>query len=66
MVPEQWREAALSPPAAWGGALGPGVLRASPEDFQVDEILGFEASGAGPHALLRVRKRGANTEWVAR
>ena len=66
MVPEQWREAALSPPAAWGGALGPGVLRASPEDFQVDEFLGFEASGAGPHALLRVRKRGANTEWVAR
>ena len=46
--------------------LGTGVLRASPEDFEVDEILGFDASGEGPHALLRVRKRGANTEWVAR
>ena len=27
---------------------------------------GSSASGEGPHALLRVRKRGANTEWVAR
>ena len=42
------------------------MLRATPEDFEVDEILGFAASGEGPHALLRVRKRGANTEWVAR
>jgi len=42
------------------------VLRATPEDFVVDEILGFPAGGDGPHALLRVRKRGANTEWVAR
>jgi tRNA pseudouridine13 synthase len=42
------------------------VLRATPEDFEVDEILGFTAGGEGPHALLRVRKRGANTEWVAR
>ncbi len=66
MIPDQWRDAALAPPAAWGGPLGAGVLRAAPEDFQVDEILGFEASGAGPHALVRVRKRGANTEWVAR
>jgi tRNA pseudouridine13 synthase len=41
-------------------------MRASPEDFTVDEILGFEAAGSGPHALLRVRKRGANTEWVSR
>ena len=65
-LPDTWRQAALAPPCAWGGALSTGVLRASPEDFQVDEILGFEAAGAGPHALLRVRKRGANTEWVAR
>lgn len=65
-VPESWRQAALSPPPAWGGPLATGVLRATPEDFRVDEILGFEASGTGPHALLRVRKRSANTEWVAR
>ena len=67
MIPDHWRRAALAPPHAWGGGpLASGVLRSSPEDFQVDEILGFEASGEGPHALLRVRKRGANTEWVAR
>jgi tRNA pseudouridine13 synthase len=65
-VPDQWRAAALAPPFAWGAPLARGVLRASPEDFRVDEILGFEAAGEGPHALLVVRKRGANTEWVAR
>jgi tRNA pseudouridine13 synthase len=65
-VPDHWRTAALAPPFAWGAPLARGVLRSSPEDFRVDEILGFEAAGAGPHALLVVRKRGANTEWVAR
>ena len=65
-IPDHWRRAALAPPAAWGAPLGSGVLRASPEDFEVEEILGFAAGGEGPHALLRVRKRGANTEWVAR
>ena len=66
LPPDHWRQAALTPPCAWGGPLANGVLRASPEDFAVDEILGFEAAGSGPHALLRVRKRGANSEWVAR
>ncbi|MEO8064406.1 MAG: tRNA pseudouridine(13) synthase TruD [Pseudomonadota bacterium] len=66
MIPDTWRRAALTPPTAWGEPLGTGVLRASPEDFEVEEILGFAAGGEGPHALLRVRKRGANTEWVAR
>jgi tRNA pseudouridine13 synthase len=67
MIPGHWRDSALAPPTAWGsGPLGTGALRAAPEDFKVFEILGFEASGAGPHALLTVRKRGANTEWVAR
>jgi tRNA pseudouridine13 synthase len=67
MIPEGWLRAALSPPRAWDdGQLATGVLRAGPEDFVVEEILGFAASGSGPHALLQVRKRGANTEWVAR
>jgi tRNA pseudouridine13 synthase len=67
MIPDAWRAAALSPPNAWGrGPLAAGVLRAAPSDFQVDEILGFEAGGSGPHALLHVRKIGANTEWVSR
>ena len=42
-----------------------GRLKATPEDFRVDEVLGFDADGEGPHALLTVEKRGANTRWVA-
>jgi tRNA pseudouridine13 synthase len=42
-----------------------GRIRAEPEDFQVEELLGFEPDGAGSHALLCVEKRGANTGWVA-
>jgi tRNA pseudouridine13 synthase len=52
-------------PCAHGGAPATGRLREAPEDFQVDEVLGFDADGAGGHALLRVEKRGANTGWVA-
>ena len=42
------------------------MLRASPEDFFVDEDLGFAPEGQGEHVFLRVEKRGANTDWVAR
>jgi tRNA pseudouridine13 synthase len=41
-------------------------LRAQAEDFQVDEVLGFEPSGSGEHALLLIRKRGLNTDDIAR
>jgi len=40
--------------------------RVAPEDFRVEEILGYDADGAGEHLLLWVEKRGANTDWVAR
>jgi tRNA pseudouridine13 synthase len=60
------RGAALAPPRAYAGALETAVLRAAPEDFVVEEELGFLPSGDGPHLLLRVRKRDANTAWVAR
>lgn len=53
-------------PFAWGGPPLRGVLRAQPEDFFVDEDLGFTADGAGEHVLVHVEKRGANTDWVAR
>lgn len=66
MVPDSWRRLAESPPRAWGDAVAKARLRATPEDFVVDEILGFEPAGAGAHVLLRVRKRDANTDWVAR
>lgn len=49
----------------FGGPPVHGVVRASPEDFFVDERLGFEPSGAGEHVMLRIEKRDANTAWVA-
>jgi tRNA pseudouridine13 synthase len=57
---------ALRLPRAHGGAVGSGLLRSRPEDFVVREWLGFEADGEGEHWLLTVRKRGANTQWVAK
>lgn len=55
----------LSVPNAYGAAPVRGRLRAIPEDFRVEEILGFEPDGAGAHVLLTVEKRGANTGWVS-
>jgi tRNA pseudouridine13 synthase len=63
---DRWVELALNVPRAFGAPLSRGQLRVQPEDFVVDEDLGFAPSGAGAHVLLKVRKRGANTEWVAR
>lgn len=66
MIPESWQSLALAPPRAWGPAVASARLRAVPEDFAVEELLGFEPAGEGAHVLLRVRKRDANTDWVAR
>ncbi|MDO5505499.1 MAG: tRNA pseudouridine(13) synthase TruD [Pseudoxanthomonas suwonensis] len=50
-------------------AHGPAVLRARtrhvPEDFIVEELDAFAASGSGEHLLLKIRKRGMNTAWAA-
>jgi tRNA pseudouridine13 synthase len=53
-------------PCAHGGPAGSARLRVEPEDFVVREWLGFEADGEGDHLLLKVRKRSANTMWVAK
>jgi tRNA pseudouridine13 synthase len=53
-------------PRAWGAAIATGRLKVEPEDFVVREWLGFGADGEGDHLLLTVRKRGANTHWVAK
>lgn len=37
-----------------------------PEDFQVDEVLGFELSGSGEHLWVQVCKTGINTAEVVR
>lgn len=65
-IDPSWCELALEPPRAAGSACGRARLRVEIEDFIVDEELGFAPSGAGEHLLLRVRKREANTGWVAR
>ena len=53
-------------PKAWGEALGRAVLKATAEDFQVDEVLDIPLSGDGEHLWLWVEKRGLNTEEAAR
>jgi tRNA pseudouridine13 synthase len=59
-------ERALQLPCAHGLPVGRGTLRSTPEDFVVKEWLGFEADGDGDHWLLTVRKRDANTHWIAK
>ncbi|HMN44852.1 MAG TPA: tRNA pseudouridine(13) synthase TruD [Povalibacter sp.] len=56
----------LQLPCAHGVPPVRGRLRVEPEDFVVREWLGFAADGEGDHWLLTVRKRGANTHWVAK
>ncbi len=43
-----------------------GTLRASPEDFRVDEVPAYLPSGAGPHLYLRIEKRGRTTRDALR
>lgn len=52
-------------PHAIGMPVCTATLRASPDDFQVDEMPSFEPSGEGEHLFLHVRKRNQNTAWVA-
>src|SRR5690606_39284426 len=40
-------EACFALPRAWGEAPGQGVLKTAPDDFVVDEVLGFEPDGEG-------------------
>ena len=53
-------------PRAYGAPSLTATLRSTPEDFRVEEILGYDADGEGEHSLLWVEKRDANTDWVAR
>lgn len=53
-------------PRALGAPVLAAQFRASPEDFQVEEIDGFEASGSGEHLLLTIEKRGMNTAFAAK
>jgi tRNA pseudouridine13 synthase len=65
-IPAAWLAAALDPPRAGGPPPVSGRLRVAPEDFRVEERLGFEPDGGAAHLLLRVEKTDANTLYVAR
>ena len=58
----------INTPLPWAYGVPPlkAQLRSTPDDFRVEEVLGYDADGQGEHALLWVEKRGANTDWVAR
>lgn len=51
---------------AWGEPPVIATLRSSPEDFAVEELLGFEPDGTGEHAWLWIEKRNLNTVDAAR
>ena len=59
-------DAAEGWPRAHGRAVLRARIRATPEDFRVEEIDAFEASGSGEHLLLTVEKRGTNTGYAAK
>lgn len=58
-------QAADGLPRAWGEPVLEAVVRSSPEDFFVEEIDGFPATGSGEHLLLTIEKRGLNTAGAA-
>ncbi|MEW5739972.1 MAG: tRNA pseudouridine(13) synthase TruD [Myxococcota bacterium] len=43
-----------------------GIFKATPEDFVVEELPAYEASGEGEHLFLWVEKRGRSTQDVAK
>ncbi|MEF9979133.1 MAG: tRNA pseudouridine(13) synthase TruD [Thermomonas sp.] len=57
----------MSEPArAHGASVMTARIRSSAEDFFVEELPAFEASGAGEHLLLTIEKRGMNTAFAAK
>ena len=53
-------------PRAHGIPLFQGLIKQSPSDFKVDEIIDIDLSDDGEHDWLRICKTNANTGWVAR
>ena len=64
-APPDMNMLSLDFPCAHDSPLGNADFRTEPEDFVVDEVLGFDPSGEGEHLLLHLRKRNQNTRWVA-
>ena len=51
------------------GPVATGVIKVNPQDFQVDELLGFDPKTDGdtecPHEWLQIKKTGINTSYLA-
>lgn len=54
-------EACVQLPYAHGRPQASGRLKVAPEDFEVEEVLGFEPDGQGEHLFILVEKRGLAT-----
>ncbi len=52
-------------PRAHGDAVLAAQMRSTPDDFWVEEIDAFEATGSGEHLLLTIEKREMNTSYAA-
>ena len=51
---------------AYGHPMSSGDIKSSPEDFCVEENLGFELAGEGEHLCLLIEKKRLNTEEMAK
>ncbi|WED21377.1 tRNA pseudouridine(13) synthase TruD [Vibrio sp. JC009] len=48
-----------------GEPVSKATIKTKPEDFVVKEVLGYEFTGSGEHLMVRIRKTGENTTFVA-
>jgi tRNA pseudouridine13 synthase len=55
----------MEPPYLHGGPLGSARFKSHPEDFIVEEVLGFDPSGEGEHCLAWVEKRDLDSNAAA-
>jgi tRNA pseudouridine13 synthase len=55
----------LKPPGLFETPIGTAAFKTQLEDFQVEEVLGFEPAGEGEHCLLWIEKVDRNTNDVA-
>ncbi len=53
-------------PRAYGLPKSTAIFKQTPEDFQVDELFENAFSGEGEHIVLKIEKRGLNTEEVVK
>jgi tRNA pseudouridine13 synthase len=61
-----FQESFFSWPRTAAPALMAATLRAAPEDFVVEEQMPYVLAGSGEHLWVKLRKRGLNTEQVAK